>query len=87
MRFWTLQGSILGDCPRCVRTLYLSSAYRQIFDKEKMDLIKSIVFHVSKISEDDQFGRDDLWVRCKMKIDKWNRDLRYRYWVSTPIAR
>ncbi|XP_037086928.1 uncharacterized protein LOC119107548 [Pollicipes pollicipes] len=52
---------------------------KQIFDKEKMDLIKSIVFHVSKVAEEDQFGRDDLWVRCKMKIDKWNRDLRYRY--------
>ncbi|XP_043201445.1 protein bric-a-brac 1-like [Amphibalanus amphitrite] len=52
---------------------------KQIFDREKMDLIKSIVFHVSKVDREDQFARDDLWVRCKMKIDKWNRDLRYRY--------
>jgi len=50
---------------------------KQIFDKEKMDFIRSIVFHVSKVSEEDQYARDDLWVRCKMKIDKWNRDLRY----------
>ncbi|XP_043190216.1 protein bric-a-brac 1-like isoform X2 [Amphibalanus amphitrite] len=50
---------------------------KQIFDREKMDLIKSIVFHVSKVDREDQFARDDLWVRCKMKIDKWNRDLRY----------
>ena len=47
-----------------------------------MDLIKSIVFHVSKVDREDQFAQDDLWVRCKMKIDKWNRDLRYRYRVS-----
>ena len=59
-----------------------SPRIRQIFDREKMDLIKSIVFHVSKVNQEDQFARDDLWVRCKMKIDKWNRDLRYRYRVS-----
>ena len=62
--------------------LNLHPRIRQIFDREKMDLIKSIVFHVSKVDREDQFARDDLWVRCKMKIDKWNRDLRYRYTVS-----
>lgn len=50
---------------------------KQIFDKEKMELIRSIALHVSEVSEDDSTACDELWVRCKMKIDKWNRDLRY----------